>query len=936
MAVWYCQEVIAGKVPACEEEIQGCLRFLNMKAEAGKRGCKYEWSDAAVADVCSFLEQLHYPEGFTGTIVLEPVQCWWVAGIFGFREVGSNLRWVRTVRIWMPRKNAKALALDTPIPTPWGWKTMGSLQVGDQVIAIDGSITRVVDESPIHEDHDCYRVTFSNGEQIVADGGHRWETTARVDSVGVGVGGAPKKGGMMRRVRTTAEIFQTQTYGARGDRNHSLAMPEAMRGMAASFLVEPYVMGAWLGDGSSNGASIYCAKPDAGHMEAQIKVADYEVCARADRTAVRLIVRPVGSIASMAERDGKYAATIARDLAKSGVLGRKYIPSGYLRASYAQRLALLQGLMDTDGTINKDGGCISFTTTSPELRDGVCELLATFGMKFSTTERENVCNGRRLGTPNWLIQFFTTRDRLEVFRMPRKLARMRVADPAKGAARSRSVQITSVERVPSVPVKCIAVDHPSHQFLAGRTMLPTHNTTLSAGIVLYCANFEDEPGAECVFSAGSEDQARIPYSKVRVMLQKDDDLRDRTGANDTRDACEFLATGGSIRLAHARAKNLDGLNPYILLQEELHAQDQSVIGVLKTAQGARRCSLDIGISTAGRDVNAPAFDDWKTCKHVLTGRVPAARMFVVMYAGTEQDKEKCYELSTIEKLNPLYGVALNPTAIEEEILEARKSEAKRQEYLRTRTNIWARAAGNLISVEAWDALADLKLKLDLLKGFPMYVGIDLASRKDLNAAAFLVKVGETLYTVGRYWIGRESERLRDDRFADAFLGWHRDGWLTLTSGSFINYRTILKNVLDLVEGHNVIGFAVDDYQANTMTVDIETAGYEAFVVRKNARSLTQATEDLIARVSEPGLLRHDGNPVTSWCAGNVVGFWDANDNVLPKKESRNSPANIDGIDALILANAIRIDHEAGVLGATEKPREKPNPYLQRGLAGASA
>lgn len=571
MAIWYCQEVVSGGVPACKQEIQACRRFLDMRDEALRATLTgkgpFTWSDDHVVDVCDFIEKLPHVKAFTGSIVLEPVQCWWIAGIFAFRERASGLRWVRTVRIWIPRKNTK--------------------------------------------------------------------------------------------------------------------------------------------------------------------------------------------------------------------------------------------------------------------------------------------------------------------------------------------------------------------------------TTLSTGIVLYCLNFEGEPGAEAIISAGSEAQAHIPYDAIRATLEKDEDLRAVLGAEDYKDGAKFHATGAEIKLAHARAKNLDGFNPHVLLQEELHAQDQAVIGVLKTALGSRAAPLDLGISTAGRDVNSAAFDDWKFCLQVLEGRLKASRQFIVMYAGDEDDKAKRFDLRVVEKLNPMWGVSLNPASIDEEIIEARKSEAKLQEYLRTRINMWSRAAGNLISVEAWDACGDAALKLEDLKGFPLYVGIDLASRSDLNAAAFMVQVGDRVYLVILYWIPERSERLQDDRFADSFLGWHRDGHIQFTPGSFIDYRVILRRILDMLKGHNVVGVGLDDYQANIMSSMIEEEGYRTFIVSKTARNLTQATEDMVARTTDATLLQHDANPVSGWCAGNVVGHYDANDNVLPKKEKRGSKANIDGMDAAIIANALRIDDEAGVLGEAEKSVSKPNPYLTRGLAGAS-
>lgn len=475
-----------------------------------------------------------------------------------------------------------------------------------------------------------------------------------------------------------------------------------------------------------------------------------------------------------------------------------------------------------------------------------------------------------------------------------------------------------------------------------RLYVPRKNgkSVISAGMGLFCANCEGEPGAEVVISAGSADQAAKVYQPIRDMLAREPDLIAQFRSEPplgSRDRIKFMATGGTIQPVASVAKNMDGFNPHLVIAEELHAQKHEVVSVLATAQGARRMPLFLSISTAGRHADGPAWDDWKQCLAVLNGRMKAPRFFVAMYAPDEEDEGRHFDPVVVEKLNPLYGVSLNATSMEKEVREARKSEADLNEYKRTRLNIWSRAAGNLISVEGWDACADRALNLDLLKGFPMYVGLDLAARSDLNAAAFLVKVGDTVYTAGKYWLGRNVPRMRDDRYADAFMGWHREGHLELTDamgGTFIDGMAVLRDVLAMLKGHNVVGVALDDHQANTMSSLIEAEGYEVFIVRKTAKSLTPATDDLISRVGNAELFQHDGNPVTAWCAGNVVGHWDANSNVLPKKEKPNSTANIDGIDALILANAIRIDHEAGVLGVPEKDREKPNPYLTRGLAGA--
>lgn len=401
---------------------------------------------------------------------------------------------------------------------------------------------------------------------------------------------------------------------------------------------------------------------------------------------------------------------------------------------------------------------------------------------------------------------------------------------------------------------------------------------LSKIVLLYCQNFEGEPGAEGAIIAGSERQAEIPFKVVRHAIDTVGELREHLLAKGTHDEIRFRRTGAVLKLLAGRAPNLDGLNPHIVLAEEVHAQSQEVMGVLRTAQGARLQPLWLGISTAGRSAAGPAYDGWRQNQQVLEGRMQAPRQFIAMYAADEGDEDRCYEREVVEKLNPLYGVSLNPTSMESEEREARISEAKKQEYKRTRLNIWSRAAGNLFSVESWDACGDTKLTLDALRGYPMFVGVDLASHSDLNAACFLICVEEVLYAVFRYWLPERSVRFQDDRYADQFAAWSRAGHLTLTKGSHVHHPTIRNDVLAMIRGHNVAGFAFDQHQADYLMGEVEAEGYAAYIVPKVAKHITYATDDIATRHQDPERFQHDGNPISSWCAGNVVGYRDANDN----------------------------------------------------------
>lgn len=464
--------------------------------------------------------------------------------------------------------------------------------------------------------------------------------------------------------------------------------------------------------------------------------------------------------------------------------------------------------------------------------------------------------------------------------------------------------------------------------------IPRKNTKTETakGIVIYCTNFENEPGAECVITAGSEQQAAIPFKAIRHAVTENAMLKEHLLPRDTLEFIKFARTGSEILVKAGRAPNLDGLNPHVALAEELHAQSQEVVGVIKSAQGARLQPLWLSISTAGRTADGPAWESWLSDQQVLRGEMKADRVFIAMYAPDELEQDRRFDPIVVEKVNPLYGVALQEASIESEQREARRSEQKLQEYLRTRLNIWSRAAGNLFSTTKWNLCTDPRLTLSAFKGFPIFVGVDLASHSDLNAACFLVEVGGVLYGIWLYWLPQRSSRFEDDRYADQFTAWAKEGHIRLTPGTHVHHPTILKDVLGMLEGHTVAGFAFDNWQADYLMGAVEEEGHLVYRVTKSAKDLSRATDDLVTRHADPTRMQHDGNPVTTWCFGNVVGRRDVNDNVLPKKVQPNSRQSIDGADAAVLANAARLVNEAGI---AERGMKKvvPDPYLTRGLMG---
>ena len=336
--------------------------------------------------------------------------------------------------IAMSPQEGKALALDTPIATPSGWTTMGELSVGDHVYGADGKPCTVTWVSPTWTGRDCYEITTRDGERIVADTAHEW--VARVN---------PK-----RPFRTVESHVLARPRG----KAMQIAGPAPLDGEDARLPLDPYVMGVWLGDGHSAGPRLTTADQE---VVNRIRAAGYPCRPTRARYGWTLVPEQCRSRRS----------PVRAALEEAGVLGDKRVPISYLRGSRKQRLALLQGLIDSDGYVTPKGQ-VEYCSTSRRLAEGVRELVYTLGAKAVIGEERATVNGRDCG-PKYRVRFYLD----NAAHIERKRSRCRDSSVAR-------VRYVRARPVASVPTRCIEVDSPDHLFLAGRTMLPTHNSTRCA------------------------------------------------------------------------------------------------------------------------------------------------------------------------------------------------------------------------------------------------------------------------------------------------------------------------------------------------------------------------------------------------------------------------------------------------------------------------
>jgi replicative DNA helicase len=430
----------------------------------------------------------------------------------------------------------KALALDTPLPTPNGWTTMGELAVGDLLLGADGKPTRVVAATEIMLGRPCFEVEFSDGTVIIADAEHQWLTDTRASRKSAQAAAAgynrTKNQRTFAAVRTTAEIAASVRCGTADKRlNHSVSNALVLDLPDRDFLIPPYTFGAWLGDGTSAAAQITTADPEIimrieaeGLMAIPSRSARYRyqlrlepgddpaprpcavcgqefiphtsqvrTCGRSCGGRARFVSSPVPSPTCvrcagpsaglrLCQRCHATVGTLQARLRTIGVLGNKHIPSEYLRGSAAQRRTLLAGLLDTDGTVTA-GGSVQFSVTSRRLASDVAELIVSLGYRCQTSTKRVA--GRRESSSTAYTLTFSTPD--EVFALQRKALLHKERRAGAGTARSASRFIIDVRPIDSVPVRCVEVDNADHMYLASESMVPTHNSTLGLDFMRSCS-----------------------------------------------------------------------------------------------------------------------------------------------------------------------------------------------------------------------------------------------------------------------------------------------------------------------------------------------------------------------------------------------------------------------------------------------------------------
>ena len=476
-------------------------KIFNIGEEGSRMKQGFQSMDALVVELLDRVtEMADNPNDITGV----------PTGFYDFDRMTSGMQAGDMIVLAARPSMGKAQPLDAKVRTRRGWKAMSELEVGDALASVDGRPSMVTGLFP-QGVKQVYRVTFSDGRSTECCAEHLWKIAYREWE-------AP-------RVVDTRELMRLLSHRcyrnrlwierATGDFGHEESLP-----------VDPWVLGALLGDGCLTGSGSVMFSTASQQLLDRMgeRIDDGLELVHASAYDYRIVRRDRARVKGMR---GTQPNPLRVALDALGLFGlpsdRKFIPRLYLEAGRAERLALLQGLLDTDGWIEK-WGSVRLSTASRQLAEDTAELVRSLGGWCSITSKQphftNVAGMRLAGLPAYVCHISHPEPR-SLFLLSDKQARA----PEKWV-RQKRLNVLSVLPTRQTECQCISVSHPSRLYITDGDIV-THNTSLAINIAehvalnegLPVAVFSMEMGAaqlavRIVGSIGRIDQGRLRTGKL--------------------------------------------------------------------------------------------------------------------------------------------------------------------------------------------------------------------------------------------------------------------------------------------------------------------------------------------------------------------------------------------------------------------------------------
>lgn len=482
-------------------------------------------------------------------------------------------------------------------------------------------------------------------------------------------------------------------------------------------------------------------------------------------------------------------------------------------------------------------------------------------------------------------------------------------------------------------------------------------SVLATIIGLYDVRNERSRAPLVLIAASTLEQADRVFGPMKDIINGNDGmaptLQDAT--RDLRETYKFEATekiircgstGGTIQKVASIGKRQDGWNPTTVILEELHAQNPDVYAVLKSAIGSRGGQLLFQITTAGRDSVGLAWDNRKAAIKVLEGHqhdIETLKQFAIIWTVDKEDiedakgnkiTEHLYQAEAEQiwlKACPNLGVSFDMAAFHMLAAGARQKPQDREEFLRTRLNIWTNAASKIFDIEQFRRGARPDLKLEDFKGRKAWVAADLARVNDLAAVSTVFEQTDgDIVTFTKFWMSGDSHLLTDPDYSSMVKAWVDSGKISATREGGVDFNEIEAYLrwLNSFFSVNIIGF--DPAMAGQMMQNLDDNRIPVVPYINKPHMMTAAVDDMIARAhtGSRSTYLYPEDPVFEWCISNMHGERKKDNTILPFKDSVDSLNKIDGGISAAMANGLRLNPEYA------SKAKRPSIYETRGLLGA--
>lgn len=348
---------------------------------------------------------------------------------------------------------------------------------------------------------------------------------------------------------------------------------------------------------------------------------------------------------------------------------------------------------------------------------------------------------------------------------------------------------------------------------------------LASAIIAYMAYLEPEYGQEIYCLAPKLDQAALVYDGFYKMVLAEPELEEL--AQKRRSDIYIADNNTFIKPIAFNARKSDGFNPQLVICDELAAWQGDgglkQYEVMKSALGARRQPLILGITTAGY-VNDGIYDElFKRATGVLKGGSKESRLLPLLY--TIDDVDKWNDLTELRKANPNINVSVSEEFFKDEIAVAETSLSKRSEFLCKYCNIKQNASTAFLDYVVVDGAA-ADVTLEDFRGSYCVGGLDLSQTTDLTAASVVIEKSGILYAFTQFFMPAsrlETLQATDGVPYDLFV---KKGIVTLSGDNYVDYNDVYNWYMQIIRDYElyILQIGYDRYSAKYLIEQLEGAG----------------------------------------------------------------------------------------------------------------